>query len=165
MRGVETVSPAFLREVLKSMRMGSEGAVSPDRYTITEKDQLSAYNLVAQALGFGSLDTFKAQSENVGVKDIEAGLEKKKTQLDRRWYLAKDRYDRNPTDANEAKVIEAEDAIEKFANKWNLPLSWKDKNSNYNQWVEEREAAVRGLPESDMFPSSLIERRLERETQ
>jgi hypothetical protein len=106
------MSPALPREIMKGLRVSEEGMVSPDFYTVREKDYYDGGKVLAQMLGFGDLETYQTQSENVAAKEISTGLEKQSNALDRRWYITQVEYERNSTDANLQKIYEAEEKIE-----------------------------------------------------
>jgi hypothetical protein len=86
MRGVEALSPAALRNVLKTYRFYEDGAKTQRGDTIV--DDISAPLLVMQFLGFAPAEYTRQLAQNAQLKKISGAAARQRTKLLRRYYAA-----------------------------------------------------------------------------
>jgi len=85
-RGVEAISPAAIRNGLKSFRFYEEGALT-QRGDVIVKD-LNPHLLVGQFLGFAPAEYTRQLAENAQLKKISSAAAQQRTKLLRRYYVA-----------------------------------------------------------------------------
>jgi hypothetical protein len=106
-RGVEKLLPAFLRGTAKSVRLASEGELTRQGYKIKDVEEYSTGKLVGQALGFKSTEAAELQKKAIlgarMAKEIEKDRLKTLNDLDK----AVQRFERDPSDANEERIEKA----------------------------------------------------------
>ena len=85
-RGVEAMSPAFLRNILQSVRFGQEGALTRRGDPIT--DDMNAGELTAKFFGYAPAKYSNAQERNQDLKKIDTTVSKRKSVLMKRYYIA-----------------------------------------------------------------------------
>ena len=79
MRGVETMSPVFLRSPLRSIRYATEGAQDKTRVMI--KDDVGMFSLAAQAVGFSPSEVRLATEGRSAIYSHTKRLDKRRTEL------------------------------------------------------------------------------------
>jgi hypothetical protein len=79
MRGVETMSPVFLRSPLRSIRYATEGA--QDKTGVMIKDDVGKLSLAAQALGFSPSEVRLATEGRSAIYSHTKRLDKRRTEL------------------------------------------------------------------------------------
>jgi hypothetical protein len=84
-RGIETLLPASLGNLMRSIRFANEGATTLRGDPIV--DDINAYNVVAQAFGFMPVEYARQLEINAALKGIDKAVNKKKTETLRRYYL------------------------------------------------------------------------------
>ena len=85
-RGVESISPAAIRNGLKSVRFYEEGALT-QRGDVIVKD-LNPFLLAGQFLGFAPAEYTRQLAENAQLKKLSRTAATKRTKLLRRYYVA-----------------------------------------------------------------------------
>ena len=85
-RGVEAMSPAFLRNILQSVRFGQEGALTRRGDPIT--DDMNAGELTAKFFGYAPAKYSNAQERNQDLKKIDTTVSKRKSALMKQYYIA-----------------------------------------------------------------------------
>lgn len=101
MRGVETISPVFLRSPLRSIRYATEGA--QDKTGVMIKDEVGMLSLAAQAVGFSPSEVRLATEGRSVIYSHTKRLDKRRTELMTDYVRAIQR-----DDADEQKEIWAE---------------------------------------------------------
>jgi len=86
MRGAEAMSPAALRNVLKTYRFYEDGAKTQRGDVIV--DDISAPLLVMQLFGFAPAEYTRQLAQNAQLKKISGAAARQRTQLLRRYYAA-----------------------------------------------------------------------------
>ena len=86
MRGVEAMSPAALRNVLKTYRFYEDGAKTQRGDVIV--DDISAPLLVMQFFGFAPAEYTRQLAQNAQLKKISGAAARQRTKLLRRYYAA-----------------------------------------------------------------------------
>lgn len=79
MRGVETMSPVFLRSPLRSIRYATEGA--QDKTGVMIKDDVGMFSLAAQAFGFSPSEVRLATEGRSAIYSHTKRLDKRRTEL------------------------------------------------------------------------------------
>ncbi|WP_286713011.1 PLxRFG domain-containing protein [Acinetobacter sp. UBA2581] len=79
MRGVETMSPVFLRSPLRSIRYATEGA--QDKTGVMIKDDVGVFSLAAQAVGFSPSEVRLATEGRSAIYSHTKRLDKRRTEL------------------------------------------------------------------------------------
>lgn len=79
MRGVETMSPVFLRSPLRSIRYATEGA--QDKTGVMIKDDVGKLSLAAQAIGFSPSEVRLATEGRSAIYSHTKRLDKRRTEL------------------------------------------------------------------------------------
>jgi hypothetical protein len=90
-RGVETMLPSGLGNVMRGIRIGTEGANTLRGDPIT--GDVNAWNAFAQMFGFAPADYTKQLEINARVKGIDKSVNEQKTKLLRQYYTAQRTYD------------------------------------------------------------------------
>lgn len=85
-RGVENMLPAAFRNMAKSVRYGSEGALTRRHDPIV--GDLSLPLLTGQFFGFAPAEYVRNQERNMALKGIDRAINEKRTKLLREYYLA-----------------------------------------------------------------------------
>ena len=78
-RGLEAVSPSFLRNLMTSMRFATEGALTKDGVPIV--DDVNAYNTLMQVFGFNPADVAEAGARAGAKKTAEIEIKARKKSL------------------------------------------------------------------------------------
>jgi len=86
-RGFEAILPAPLRNGLKGMRYGIEGALTRDGLPIV--DDVNAYNSMMQVLGFAPADLAVAQAQRGATYQVSEKLKNRRTSLLTNLYAAR----------------------------------------------------------------------------
>jgi hypothetical protein len=86
-RGVENVLPSSISNIMKSYRYGSEGAKNLRGDPIAE--DLNAFSIGAQALGFAPADYVRQLEINSQVKGVEKSILQKKSKLLQQYNISK----------------------------------------------------------------------------
>lgn len=79
MRGVETMSPVFLRSPLRSIRYATEGA--QDKTGVMIKDDVGMFSLASQAIGFSPSEVRLATEGRSAIYSHTKRLDKRRTEL------------------------------------------------------------------------------------
>lgn len=86
LRGVENVTPSFVRSMAKSFRLGLDGARNRQGTKIA--DDPNAYNLVMQFFGFSDAELSEAYARANAMKTAERKILNRKTALMNKYWLA-----------------------------------------------------------------------------
>jgi uncharacterized coiled-coil protein SlyX len=87
MRGVESLLPSFIRNGLKGMRFMQEGALTLKGEPVVE--DISAYNVLMQVIGFGPADLSNAYEEISMKKEYERDVLGRRTRLLNKYDMAR----------------------------------------------------------------------------
>ena len=107
-RGLESMSPSFIRNGMKGMRYGVEGARNKDGVPIVE--DVNGYNTFMQILGFTPADLSEARARAGSMKAAERKIIDRRTALLDRIYAARKEGDIDG-------LIDAMDAANEFSQK------------------------------------------------
>jgi hypothetical protein len=86
-RGMEALSPSFVRNGLKAFRLGTEGAMTKDGVPIT--DDIGAYNTFMQIFGFNPAALAEAQARAGAEKRAERAIMDRRAALLEKAFLAR----------------------------------------------------------------------------
>lgn len=86
-RGMEALSPSFVRNGLKAFRLGTEGAKTKDGVTIT--DDIGAYNTFMQLFGFNPAELAEAQARAGAEKRAERAIMDRRAALLEKAFMAR----------------------------------------------------------------------------
>jgi hypothetical protein len=86
-RGMEALSPSFVRNGLKAFRLGTEGAKTKDGVTIT--DDIGAYNTFMQIFGFNPAELAEAQARAGAEKRAERAIMDRRAALLEKAFMAR----------------------------------------------------------------------------
>lgn len=86
-RGMEALTPSFVRNGLKAFRLGTEGAMTKDGIPIT--DDIGAYNTFMQIFGFNPAQLAEAQARAGAEKRAERAIMDRRSALMEKAYLAR----------------------------------------------------------------------------
>jgi hypothetical protein len=93
-RGVETVAPKAVKDLMKAWRYMNEGALSSRGDPILEQGELGAAELFAQAIGFTPLQLAEQYRRNTEKKNIEGRVMDKRQRILGDYYEARRNRDR-----------------------------------------------------------------------
>lgn len=129
-RAVESFLPSFLRNIMKSYRYSSEGALTRDKKPIYE--DINEYEIFMQVLGFSPTElSQRTEIARARAKAIE-NAKNRKTALMDRYYMAKITKDRDA-------LNEVREAISKYNDNESVKsLGMVIKPADLNKSVEER---------------------------
>jgi hypothetical protein len=147
-KGMEKLSPAFLRNFIKTGRYASEGYVTKGNPgdLVKEKEWFTTGKLIGQSMGFSPMELADIQQKTYAVKrEIETIAGKQAKLLDRinRAYAKED-------DAEIDRVLEA---IDKYNDKyWDvLPITADSLNSSLKNRLAVQAASIQGLRVNGKF--------------
>jgi hypothetical protein len=86
-RGVESMVPSFVRNGMKAMRFGSEGALTLNGNPLVE--DISAYNVAMQVIGFSPANLSNVYEEIAIKKGFERDVMARRTKLLDKYEMAK----------------------------------------------------------------------------
>ena len=106
-RGIEDIVPAFLGNAMKSYRYGTEGATTMRGDPMIE--DLNAFSIGAQALGFTPAELSLQQAINAKTKGIEKAILDKKNKLLLRYNISSREGDNEARDEYKEELIKLND--------------------------------------------------------
>lgn len=87
-RGVETMMPKIFRDGLRAGRYYNEGLVNNAGDTVIEADEMSTWNVIAQAFGFQPAKVSQHYTAQQAMKDVEQHLVGRRGELMRLFRIA-----------------------------------------------------------------------------
>ena len=106
-RGIETMLPAALKNILKGGRYALEGANTLRGDPVM--GEINGYNAMMQVMGFAPADLMKQYEENAYIKQREGAITKKEKNLLKQYYVALREGDMDRTMDIERKLFELGD--------------------------------------------------------
>ena len=103
-RGIETMLPAALKNILKGGRYALEGANTLRGDPVM--GDINGYNAMMQVMGFAPADLMKQYEENAYIKQREGAITKKEKNLLKQYYVALREGDFDRTTELETKLFE-----------------------------------------------------------
>ena len=92
-RGLEAMMPASIRNTMKGLRFGTEGAQTLRGDSIV--DDIGVGHSLAQVLGFAPSTYTRQLMENAALKKIDRAVAKERTDILRKLYIARRHGDRS----------------------------------------------------------------------
>lgn len=87
-RGIETMSPKVLKDLMKAYRYMSEGVVSGRGDEVLPADAISSWDVIAQAMGFAPAKVAETWERNSSLKNAERRIKDRRQELMNRYSLA-----------------------------------------------------------------------------
>jgi hypothetical protein len=161
-RGVEKLLPAFFRGTATAFRLSEEGMKTRQGDEIKNAEFYTTGKLLAQVMGAGSTEVADIQKANFMARQIVVKIESEKTEILKNFDKALQRYDNNPTDANEEAVEKIMDKIERFNLKNGmLPITGETIAKSIQAHTKQRGTAYQGLsvsPKAAPYIYPLVEK-------
>lgn len=126
-RGSETVLPASIRNFLKAVRFGTEGATTRRGDPITE--DINAYNVAMQALGFAPQSYIQQLEFNKNARRREEAVSSRRTKLLRRRNMALRNGDREGVQEAERLIQKYNDSLPRGAEKSRITRDTKERSA------------------------------------
>lgn len=147
-KGMEKLSPAFLRNFIRTGRYASEGYITKGNPgdTIKEKEWFTTGKLLGQTMGFTPMEIADIQQKTYALKrEAEVIVSKQAKLLDRlNRAMAKD---------DEAELDRVLEAIDKYNDKYAmvLPITADSMNSSIKNRLAVQAASIQGLRVNGQF--------------
>jgi len=157
LRGLETASPAFIKEPMEAMRFAREGSKQPgvEGAVIAPEEYYTRWKLFGQSLGFGSTEVAQGQEARfLFDKEIKRVGEEKAavlTSLDRAIIKRMEAYSKYGAESEQvadaqAKLTEGFEAVNAFNNQYYYNAITKDNiEESLRGRAKRREDTIKGL--------------------
>lgn len=147
LRGLEKLSPAFIRGELKRQRILEEGGeLTPSGNVVKDGEFFTVGKLFAQSLGFGSTEVGQIQTVNRLAKAEEREVLKLRKDLYDGLDRAFTKFNNQPTDENSERVNDAITEVLNYNIKYSMwPISSDDINKSLEGRAKSRALAMNGL--------------------
>ena len=113
-RGLEKLSPAFFRGQFTAYRLSQEGLKTRQGAEVKDAEYYTTGKLLGQALGFQSTTVAEIQKSNFRAKQMVVEIQKERTKLLEQLDKAIQKFDNNPSDANEEALEDVFIDIDRF---------------------------------------------------
>lgn len=147
-KGMEKLSPAFLRNFIKTGRYASEGYVTKGNPgdTIREKEWFTTGKLLGQSMGFTPMEIADIQQKTYALKREAEVIVSKQAKL-------LDRINRAYAKGDDAEIDRVLEAIDKYNDKyWQvLPITADSLNSSLKNRLAVQAASIQGLRVNGKF--------------
>jgi hypothetical protein len=161
-KGLEKLSPAFFRGLITSNRLREEGLLTTTGAEVKSAEWYTTGKLLGQSLGFQSTEVAEIQKKNFIAKQMVLKIQKERQKVLQDLDKAVQRYDNNPTDANEEAVEDALVAIDRYNYKNGmLAINGETISKSLQGRMQRRGQAIDGLsvtPKEAPFVYPLIEK-------
>jgi hypothetical protein len=148
-RGMEALSPSFIRNGLKAFRLGTEGALTKDGVKIT--DDIGAYNTFMQIFGFNPAALAEAQARGGAEKRAEKAIMDRRANLMEKSFMARQE---NDNDALQS----INEAIGKFNDKNpEVRITAKNLKASYQSRIKHMSQSVDGVYLNPKLRARLID--------
>ncbi len=87
-RGLESMSPKAIKDLMKAYRYGTEGVVSARGDEVLPADAVSAWDVIAQGMGFSPAKVAETWDRNSSLKNAERRIQDRRKELLNRYSLA-----------------------------------------------------------------------------
>jgi hypothetical protein len=148
-RGLEKLSPAFFKGLVRATRLASEGNLTRTGAEIKSAEYYTTGKLALQVIGFGDTEVNQIQKANSLAKSVQAEDAQKKSSLLNRMDKLYLEYARTQTPEAEAAVdadIDAvNDDIEQYNRRSPDPITREDIRMSQDAREKNRARAVDGL--------------------
>jgi hypothetical protein len=161
-RGVEKLLPAFFRGGAKAIRQATEGEETRQGAEIRNAEWYTTGKLLGTSLGFQSTEVAEIQKKNFIAKRMVMDIQKDRQKVLADLDLAVQRYENDPTDANETRLEDALIAIDRYNYKNGmLAINGETVSKSLSGRAQRRMEAVEGLmvsPNEAPYVYPLLER-------
>jgi hypothetical protein len=161
-RGVEKMLPAFFRGVMKSVRIAGEGEQTRQGAEIRDAEWYTTGKLLGLSLGFQSTEIAEIQKKNMSAKKMIMAVQKDRQKALADLDKAVQRFENDPSDANEERIEDALIAIDRYNYKNGmLAIDGDTVSKSLQGRAQRRMGAVEGLmvtPKEAPFVYPLVER-------
>ena len=144
-RGIEAMMPSFIRNGMKAVRFGQEGATTLKGEPIV--DDISAYNIAMQVIGFSPANLSNVYEELSLKKGYERDVQQKRTKLLNKYDMARRAGDYD-------LMMEVQGEIDKF-NERRIDPKAKITRETLQRSLKAREAAEKNTINGVRFNKSL----------
>jgi len=147
-RGMEKLSPAFLRNFIRTGRYATEGAVTKGNPgdIMKEKEWFTTGKLLGQSMGFAPMEIADIQQKTYALKREAEVIAKKQAKI-------LDRVNRAFANDNDAEIDSALEAVDKYNDKYGevLPITTNSLNSSIKNRLAIQAASIHGLRVNGKF--------------
>jgi hypothetical protein len=161
-KGLEKMSPAFIRGLITSNRLREEGLKTSTGDVVKPAEWYTTGKLLGQSLGFQSTEVAEIQKKHFKAKQLEIQIEKEKQKVLKRLDKEIERFENDPTDANEEAVEEALLDIDRYNYKnGHNAISGETLSKSLQGRMERRGLSIDGLsvsPKQAPFIYPLVEK-------
>lgn len=148
-RGMEALSPSFVRNGLKAFRLGTEGALTKDGIPITK--DIGAYNTFMQIFGFNPAELAEAQARAGAEKRAERAIMDRRAALLEKSFMARQENDNDG-------IQSVSQAISKFNQKNpEVAITSKNLKASYQSRIKHMNESVDGVYLNPKLRARLID--------
>jgi hypothetical protein len=145
-RGFEKLSPAFFRGAFTTYRLSQEGLQTRQGAEIKDAEFYTTGKLVGQALGFQSTTVAEIQKSNFTAKQMVLDIQKERNKVLEKLDKAFQKFDNNPSDANEEAIDDILVEIDRYNYKNGMiPITNETIERSLEGRAKRREMADYGL--------------------
>jgi hypothetical protein len=145
-RGFEKLSPAFFRGAFTTYRLSQEGLQTRQGAEIKDAEFYTTGKLVGQALGFQSTTVAEIQKSNFKAKQMVLDIQKERNKVLEKLDKAFQKFDNNPSDANEEAIDDILVEIDRYNYKNGMiPITNETIERSLEGRAKRREMADYGL--------------------
>jgi hypothetical protein len=145
-RGFEKLSPAFFRGAFTTYRLSQEGLQTRQGAEIENAEFYTTGKLIGQTLGFQSTSVAELQKFSFKAKQMVLGIQKERTKVLEKLDKAFQKFDNNPSDANEEAIDDILVEIDQYNYKNGMiPITNETIKRSLEGRAKRRETAQYGL--------------------
>jgi hypothetical protein len=145
-RGFEKLSPAFFRGAFTTYRLSQEGLQTRQGAEIKDAEFYTTGKLIGQALGFQSTTVAEIQKSNFKAKQMVLDIQKERNKVLEKLDKAFQKFDNNPSDANEEAIDDVLVEIDRYNYKNGMiPITNETIERSLEGRAKRRELAADGL--------------------
>jgi len=146
-RGTEEIVPAFARNIMKSIRYGTEGNLTPEGEEVRNAEWYTTGKLLAQSAGLGATEAAQIEKRNIEAKSMVNEIEQERTDVLNNINRA---YASGNTDA----YIAALNAVTDYnARNYMLPITGSSISKSLTSRVKARTMSMQGYaPPRQLYP-------------
>jgi hypothetical protein len=152
-KAIETMLPSFIRNPLKAIRFGTEGALNSKGYPLV--DDVTGYNQALQLFGFAPNDLANQYQKNEFITRLERGLNTKRQRLLTKYYLATQLDDQEEIQSIRKEIREFNDR--RVVREGKLSITADTIKKSFNMRDRKAREAVNGIVVPEAIRSSILE--------
>jgi hypothetical protein len=161
-RGVEKILPAFVRGAAKAARQKSDGELTRQGAELRNAEWFTTGKLIGQSLGFQSTEIAEVQKKNMLAKRMVIEIQKDRQKVLENLDKAVQRFENDPSDANEERIENALIAVDRYNYKNGmLAINGDTISKSLQGRAKRRMEAIEGLsvsPKEAPFVYPLLEK-------